>query len=206
MSSLPFWTRLKERTANEGFVATFFYFVITVLLERVGVEVNYFFRMKLPCRGAILKDVAIFHSWANLSNHRIEYLDSLIGIEGFVKSNLESGQVLALGLVDEQPVSWSWLICIKDRYALLRSGDWLIYRCMTMPAARGLGFFPRSVSALAQVATDKWRSGQGGAFLYMECSIANTASINGIKKAGMKVFALLIKARGRVLVKWILSK
>ncbi|WP_319586813.1 hypothetical protein [uncultured Desulfobulbus sp.] len=197
-----FWDIVKCRIAKEGLILTIWYFFVTIFLGRLGIEFNNLYRAELPCDSVCIESVKIFYTLNDIPTPLHSMLDKLMGSNGFVSRNMEDDKVLAVGFESDQPVSWCWLTRIKNQHSFLEPGDWLIHSCATLPAVKGQGFYPRSIRSLVQVATNQWLSGNGGKFLYIECSIANNSSIKGIKKAGLEKKALLIKFWGRMFLRW----
>lgn len=198
-------TKLRDRISRLGLISTVLYLLITVVLGRLGIEINFIYKVVLPGSAAHQHDVKILYSLNDISVRCRNTLNRLSGVDLVHQADMEkrfqSGQVLALGFVSGNPVSLSWLALIGDKHKFLCAGDWLILSCLTFPDARGFGFFPRSICALEQIATERWLAGMGTQRLFMEVSITNDASIKGIEKAGLTKESFVIKLCGNVLLK-----
>ncbi len=198
------YRKIVMRIKKVGLSSTVLYIFITVFLGRLGIDLNYLFKTALLSSGEHQDDIKIVRSISDLPVHYLDKLKKMrdLDIHSYFTKKFENKNILALGIVDDAPVSLSWIYHIDHKHDYLKVGDWVIHSCLTFSDARGFGFYPRSISALKQVAFEQWQGGRGNENLYMECSIVNKASIRGIEKSGLTKTALLLKLGGKKIFKY----
>ncbi len=191
--------RHRQRLAKQGFGKSVLYYLFTVLLTRLGVSVHHVFqRGTIPAR-----------------QHRPE------GVEFAVA---ESSQQLrpadweVLKAYGEEPLLQEFAAAFarRERCALARCADgklgcvcWIvslqgfpraghgrcvvIQRCFTVPEHRGEGLYPLTINSACN---DVRRTMGEGIPIFMESSVWNFASTQGIEKAGfVKVGVRLVIGR-----------
>ena len=187
-------TKLKAMFHRMGFWNTVGYVVFTVVLERVGVHVNYIFRMRVSgdpvsfpgfdiehvCRAEEMGD----QDWIALREYGLSKL-----VEEFKRAFASGKTCMVLRRVDGRLACVCWM----QKMATFAPGDEpciLVSRCFTLPEFRGKGLYP---AALQSAGSGMTGEPSGPEHVMIECSKFNYASRRGIMKAGFQLCGVSIE-------------
>ncbi len=192
---LDLYKKFKERVKKQGLFSALSYFLLTVGGEKLGVEIVklFIFKQKLV-KFTIESNIQVFNDFSKMPSHLINELNASCGMR-FSSSaayKLENNAVLAVGLVDNHAASIAWLKKVDSLTSGIPSGGWLIHGCLTFPQYRGLGLYPNSIKKLCNYIIENTHNG-ARTNIFIESSIANSASISGITQSDFEHFKTLIR-------------
>ena len=184
---LQLYIKFKERVKKQGFFSALSYFFLTVGGEKLGFEIVKLFIFNREVeKFTISSNIQIFNDFSEIPTFLLNELNENCG-ERFsfsAASKLENNGVLAVGLVDNHAASIAWL-----KNSDIPSEGWLIHGCLTFPQYRGLGLYPNSIKQLCNYVIESAQCTN----IFIESSIANSASISGISQCEFTHFKTLIR-------------
>jgi len=190
-----------NRMKFQGIFSAVNYFVFTVGVEKIGVEIIKRFLFSGPVMVTFDdKNIKIYDEIIDIPSTYINDLIHECG-ERFsqsVENKLGKGEKLAIGIVDGSAASIAWMKKENKKNNLLKGETWLIHGCLTIPRFRGQKLYPRSILGLTDLAFKLSRPDVKTNIL-IESSIANKASISGITQCGFKYFGYVINFKDKVL-------
>lgn len=184
------YRKLLRRFRAAGFWQTLNYLLFTVILERLGVHFTVVFShssndVSAPSQSNFEYQVvqSLEEMSADVRAALLDYGDEAM-LEDFAKS-FALGHYCALGFIDGQFGCICWF---RSQVSKLFPGEqvFLIWRCFTLPAARGKKLYPLTLQACIAYLRGPLASEQR---IKIECSPFNGASIKGIRQVGFQPIA-----------------
>jgi len=196
-------TRLKKhfrRISIQGFRKAGGYYFLSVLPEKLGIEFNRVFKfcdlIQSPSSpGKVV--FSVLESMDRLTDADYRALEEYGGgglIHDFEKA-FDRGEKCAVAKINgNKLVCVCWLAFTRTYPISLKRHSFLLQRCFTMPRYRGQGLYPRT---LAYVAGYLRRIEKAPHDIFIESSLFNPSSINGIRKAGFREAGICVNFWGR---------
>lgn len=190
-----------DRIKYQGFFSTVNYFLFTVGIEKLGIEliIKYIFSGNVSDH-ELDEDMKIYEQKSDIPPLFLEELTQACG-ERFsqsVESKLSRGEKLAIGVSDGHAASISWMKKLNENCVDSNETYWLINGCYTLPTYRGLKLYPRSIKKLTKFALESLQTKQKTNVI-IESSIANKASIRGITQCGFQKLGYSINYKDKTL-------
>ena len=200
-----FLEKHRARVAAQGLRKTLLYYVFTVALQKLGVELMYVFEHRLDSRAGQAPDLTaddvsttIVDTFDALTASDLEALRQYGGAEllqEFAAAFARGERCAVSRLRDARPASACWIIAVSESYADRASPGLLIERCFTLPDMRGRGIYPLLLARVSQVL--RMRDGRPQR-IFVKSSIFNESSIRGIQKAGFTRIGRIVSFAGNV--------
>lgn len=195
MYGVNLYKKFKDRVKNQGLFSALSYFLLTVGGEKLGIEVVrlFVFKPKL-IKFTIERNIQVFNCFSDIPRHLLKELDESCGLRfsSNAADKLEKSGVLAVGFVDNHAASIAWLKKTNYVNSGVPSYGWIIHGCLTFPQYRGLGLYPNSVKTLCNYVIENTNNSKVSD-VFIESSVANSASISGITQCNFEHFKTLIR-------------
>ena len=194
--------KFSNRIKHQGLRSTICYLVFTVLFEKIGFEITKVLNLTISSPCSMPSDIIIYRNIKEIPKEILSELYREYG-EKYISQlhkKFLNNSILAMGMLNNKPTSSSWLADIKTDQEFSLQPYWLISNCFTFPNYRGLGFYPKSIKALCAIAYLESKK-RKRANIFIETSVANKASLNGIKLCGFLEYGTFLKYRDKLIFK-----
>ena len=194
---------LRAKCQHLGWRRTVAYLVFTVLLGRIGFQVNYAFLRQTESHADMPAGFSarLARSMNDLGEQDIAALLAYGGVklEEHFRTAFAAGKVcIVVRSAAEELAAVCWAEKVDAFPPCTPNPCVLVSRCFTLPQFRGLKLYPAALQAIDHLLPDEMRRLTE---IVIECSAFNYASRSGILKAGFR-FGGMAMEFGRMRFAW----
>jgi hypothetical protein len=191
--------KILTRVKHHGLSSTISYLLVTVILNKIGIEINAVYQgQKTFDDDTKPSDFSFFQNFNNISTHDKILLEKEYGIDYLkkLKRKLDHEEILILGYIEDNIASISWLIHVQQSNKLPFKKYYLLCGNYTQPEYRGQGLQRKSIDFRRYVITHHLSSTIP---IIIESSVTNHASLNNIKKCNFNKLGSYISFKEKLL-------
>jgi hypothetical protein len=176
-----------KRLASQGLYRALGYYTFTVGLEKVGIQYMHCFRLNSRRESGELAALITFEMLRDISELTARDKAAIAEHSGeehlrHYEAAFLRGDRCAIARWNGNELACECWISKQSNYFLApREDSWLIERCLTVPNYRGRGLYPLT---LCFACNELCSRGARPEKIFIECNAFNSASLQGIAKAG----------------------
>jgi len=191
--------KILTRIRHHGLLSTISYLLVTVILNKIGVEINAVYRApEIFDKESKTSIFSFFMNFHMISEHDKTLLEKEYGIDYInkIKCKLEHREIFVIGYVDNNIASTFWIKYIEGERKFPFQTFYLLCGDYTQPEYRGKGLQRKSIDYRRYVISHHLTSTIP---VIIESSVTNLSSLNNIKKCHFNKIGVYISYHEKLL-------
>jgi hypothetical protein len=191
--------KILTRVRHHGLRSTISYLIVTVILNKVGVEINAVYSAPSALDDETKpSNFSFFKNFNMISEHDKTLIEKEYGFDYIkkLKRKLDQREIFVLGYIDNKITSTFWIKYVEGETKFPFKTYYLLCGDYTQPEYRGQGLQRKSIDFRKYVITHHLSSTIP---IIIESSVTNHASLNNIKKCNFNKLGSYISFKEKLL-------